>query len=306
MNSSKKRIAVTGGSGYLGSLLVAQLRSKGHRVLNLDVNISNDIDDRLLNIQDENSVRAIFEREQFEMVFHLAAKKSIPESFQNPNLYTEVNLQGTKNIGSACLATGVRHLVFASSAAVYGDVKNSPVSESTLLTSENPYAESKIGAESYLLANNGNGSLQIDIMRIFNVVGSHKYFKPKDFGNLFFALEKAVQNDLPFALYNNSMQTPDGSCVRDYISVQQVVRFAISLLEVPSLGQNRIFNVCNGVGFSVLEVIEEFRRKYGKEIEIDTTKSRLGDLPIIVGDPMSAMKQLDFKVETRLQSILFG
>lgn len=304
--TSPQRIAVTGGSGYLGSLLVAQLRSNGHKVFNLDSRISNSENDHSMDIQDENSVREIFARERFETVFHFAAKKSIPESFENPSLYREVNLQGTKNIGSASLSTGVKKLIFASSAAVYGNVKNSPVSETTPLRSENPYAESKILAENYLLENNGNGSLQIDIIRIFNVVGSHEYFKPTEFGNLYFALDRAMRNNISFALYNNSMQTPDGTCVRDYISVRQVAQFALSLLDMPSLGQNRIFNACNGIGFSVREVIDEFRRQYNKEVEVDTTQSRLGDIPTIVGDPTRAKQQLGFSVKTSLASILFG
>ena len=281
---------VTGGAGYIGSHLVTELQSHGERVIVLD-DLSSGSRKRLRentlfvkgDINDSSVLDKIFSENKIAGVIHLAAKKSVSESFTNANDYHKVNVEGTKNVIALCKKYHVKKLIFSSTAAVYGsEMQEGGLLEDSQTNPKSPYGESKLKAE-FQVKNFGNVlANSYIIFRFFNVIGSASPLLTESDGlNIWPAIQRSLQTGSTFTIFGDRYPTRDGTCIRDYIHVQDIVQahlLAINLLSKEQLTQETI-NLGSGKGYTVLEVLRAFEETVGRKIPYEFGNPREGDLP---------------------------
>jgi|688.fasta_scaffold316619_2 UDP-glucose 4-epimerase len=306
---------ITGGLGYIGSHLALELSSnKDHEVTIID-DLSNGFSQRniqeldffKIDITDDAKVDKLFQLKKFDAVFHLAAKKSVEDSMSDPEGYFKTNVKGTENLLRNSKATGVKHFVFASTCAVYGELltSNSNVDEDARLEPANVYGESKLLAEEAV--KEYDGDFQIYIFRFFNVIGSqHKVLMDAESGSLLSNLIHAAITRGPFTIFGTDYPTRDGTCIRDYIDVRDVSRALASSIHWsnPNKIHNRIFNLGTDHGTTVLEMVNEFSRQFGSEIQVKLDTRRPGDIPIIMSDTSKIKREMNFSSVYSLQDSL--
>ena len=281
---------VTGGAGYIGSHLVTELQSHGERVIVLD-NLSSGSRKRLRentlfvngDINDSSVLDKIFSENKIAGVIHLAAKKSVSESFTNANDYHKVNVEGTKNVIELCKKYHVKKFIFSSTAAVYGsEMQEGGLLEDSQTNPKSPYGESKLKAE-FQVKNFGSVlANSYIIFRFFNVIGSASPLLTESDGlNIWPAIQRSLQTGSTFTIFGDRYPTRDGTCIRDYIHVQDIVQahlLAINLLSKEQLTQETI-NLGSGKGYTVLEVLRAFEETVGRKIPYEFGNPREGDLP---------------------------
>jgi UDP-glucose 4-epimerase len=307
---------VIGGAGYLGSHLVSLLMEQGHKVYLLD-NYSGHI--RNVHGLNENEFFGdITQKESFQVlknslsidgVFHLAAKKSVVESILQPDIYESVNIDGTSNVLNFCLEYGIRNIVFTSSAAVYGayDSKVS-ISEYDPANPINPYGKSKLDAENVIAQAVKDGEISAICLRVFNMIGSQKkeYMDGKG-ENVLPAIFRSLQSDIEFFINGNSHDTADGTCVRDFVNVDDVAKshmLAMKYLETGNKGEFEIINICSGKGTSVLELIGMINLISAQKVSWAYTNKRAGDPASVIGNPKKAMNILGWQAEIETKESL--
>jgi len=300
---------VTGGAGYIGSHVVKELQKSGYRVVALD-DLSTGKSSRLPSetvfyqgdILDSDLLAHIFENQKIQGVIHLAGKKSVAESIVNPSKYFEINSLGTEILIDMALSFNVTNFIFSSTAAVYGqedlrikfnvESKTNPAS---------PYGLSKLLAERLLIAHLSNRKLNLIILRYFNVTGFHDLgMFDLESENLFALVRKSVYTDYALKVYGLDYPTPDGSCVRDYVHVEDVARVhnkCIDFLSRKTIGGLEIFNIGSGNGYSVLEVISEIETRLGTKIKWSGAERRPGDAPHVVCDIQETIQKLNWRPE---------
>jgi UDP-glucose 4-epimerase len=285
---------ITGGAGYIGSHVVKILSGSDINCIVFDdlstgnrSRVPKNVELIVGSITDNSSVLNVFKRNLIEGVIHLAGKKSVAESFQKQSLYHEVNVNGTKNILDACNIYSVKKVIFSSTAAVYapssqGDLLN----EDSPLQPNNPYGDSKMISEQILKDFSESENNNVVVFRYFNVVGASNAVLAETEGlNLLPALRKSIITKEPFKVYGKNFPTLDGTCIRDYIHVEDVARahlLAIKKLGSKSFQEFSVYNLGRGEGISVLQVIGKIERLLGQPIKIEFTKQRSGDMPITV------------------------
>ncbi|RMH80607.1 MAG: UDP-glucose 4-epimerase GalE [Acidobacteria bacterium] len=315
------RLLITGGAGYIGSHMVKLLGEGGHKVLTID-NLSNghpqavlygelEIVD-LLNYKALEEVLLDFKP---EAVIHFAAKVVVPESVQKPLLYYENNFQGTINLLQAMKRSGVKYLIFSSTAAVYGIPKSVPVKEEDPKEPINPYGWSKLFSEQAIKDFSYAEGLKYAVLRYFNVAGADPEGKigqiTKNPTHLILRACKVAMGKLPYIeVFGTDYNTPDGTCIRDYIHVVDLCQAHLRALEyLLEGGESHVFNVGYGRGYSVLEVIERVKKVSGVDFEVRYGPRREGDPPIIVADNTKVKSSLgwapryddlDFIIKTAL------
>jgi UDP-glucose 4-epimerase len=291
-------ILITGGAGYIGSV-VAESLTKNNTVVILD-----DLSTGKKQLVNSNAIfvngsilnkkllNNIFSKYQFDIVIHLAAKTVVPESVLKPKLYMHVNVDGTKNILSCMHKYGCEKIIFSSSAAVYGEPKSIPIKESAPKKPCNPYGTSKLQAEHLIL----NSHLKYCILRFFNVAGaSHslKYGMTKDKPTLLVAaVNKMLISGKRPIIFGNQYKTKDGTCIRDYIHVEDLstaCQLCIKYLKKHSTG---IFNLGSNKGHSVLEVIKLACNINKVPLQYDIKPNRLGDPSVLLASSQLAKFQL--------------
>ncbi len=286
---------VTGGSGYIGSHLIHELESKNIEAISFDSNINlrkfsgfKSIRHVRGDINDTKFLRDTIMAYRVEGVFHLAALKSVTESLRNPIKYDLVNVGGTASVLEACKDGGVKNLVFSSSAAVYApNLGTNPINEDHELASINPYGDSKISGEKMIkdFWLEGNGSSIC--LRLFNVGGSKNSILYDSKGeNVMPKLARSFLNGTRFDVYGSDLATPDGTCVRDYVHIDDVTSAflkSMSLLEVNFGTMHGVFNVCSEIGVSVNQIITEMRDYSGLDIEVNYSEHREGDQVVVIG-----------------------
>ena len=290
---------VTGGAGYIGSHLVLRLLEEGHCVVVLD-DLSRGSKDRLSkdaifvegSILDQKLVETLLRSFQIDGVVHLAAKKSVSESLMNPSMYFDVNAEGTTKIIKACSQVGVNKIVFSSTAAVYKDLLSlERLTENSPIEPLNPYGKSKFLAENYLreTANDGVHSI---IFRYFNVVGSvSREYAEVNTPNLIPVIENAIRTKTKVEVFGLNHNTRDGSCIRDYLHVLDVVEAhiaAIDWLEFSSDWQSLTLNLGSGTGYTVLEVIKRLSEIHQIKIPWRVGLPRIGDPASVLCDSTQA------------------
>ena len=288
-----KRILVTGGAGYIGSHTVRQLLREGYDVTVVD-NLSrgyrhNVPADRLFEVDlaDSDSLVRLIRKRKCEAVIHFAAFIAVGESMRDPAMYFINNVSGSLSLLSAMVQTGVKHIVFSSTAAVYGDPESSPIREDFPIHAVNPYGESKVMVETILGWFDRIHNLTSVCLRYFNASGADpegglgEEHEPET--HLIPLIFRAVQTGKPVTVFGNDYDTPDGTCMRDYIHVNDLAQAHILALDyLMRGGASEKFNVGTGTGHTVLQTIQAVEAVTGKPVPYTVGPRRDGDPPALV------------------------
>ncbi len=290
-----KRILVTGGAGYIGSHTVRLLLEQGHEVTvvdNLSKGYRHNVPGKILNKLDICDTRALAElmrQVRCEAVIHFAAYIAVGESMREPERYFANNTGGSLSLLTAMIETGVKHVVFSSTAAVYGDPPSSPILETFPIRPVNPYGESKVMVETLLRWFDQLHGLTSVCLRYFNACGADpqarlgEEHEPET--HLIPLLLRAVMTGKPVTVFGDDYPTPDGTCVRDYIHVNDLAQAHIKALEyLFGGGASDQFNVGTSKGHSVLETIRAVEAVTGSKVPYVVGPRRDGDSPSLVAD----------------------
>lgn len=299
-----KKLLVTGGAGYIGRHVVKALGLRGFELLTYD-NLSTGQAGSVLygelvqgDLLDEKRLGAALQEFGPDAVVHLASCSVVPESGQNPLLYYINNVQGTLTLLSCMKKAGVRNLVFSSSAAVYGGGQEVPVAETAPLRPDNPYGRTKMMAELVLDDLCMAGELDYLSLRYFNAAGAdgdgELGEERKEATHLITRCVRAAAGSLEgLEIYGTDYPTPDGTCIRDYIHVEDLAQLHLIALEyLERGGSGEVFNCGYGRGSSVLEVVEAARRVTGADFVVRCCERRTGDVPVLVADNRKIREKL--------------
>jgi UDP-glucose 4-epimerase len=310
---SKQHILVTGGAGYIGSHVVKQLLEETPHSVTIIDNLStghsstietlyemlpDDEKARLSFIEQDLSdfagVENIFRSSTFDALIHFAASIVVPESVEKPLKYYMNNTVNTTNIIKMCNDYGVGKMIFSSTAAVYGDPTEIPVKETTPVGPINPYGSSKLMSEQVIQdAAAANPGFDYVILRYFNVAGADiKNRIGQSFPNATHLIKVAAQTVTgqrdKMYIFGEDYDTPDGTCIRDYIHVDDLASAhlsALDYLDAPGTNEEKnIFNVGYGHGFSVKEVIETMKKVSGVDFAVEKGPRRAGDSAVLISD----------------------
>ena len=296
------RVLVVGGAGYIGSVVAARLLQEGHEVAVLD-DLSTGHRDAVPegaafhpgSTQDGDALRAALRGR--EAVLHFAARSVVPESNRVPELYWSNNLCGTLALLSAMRELGVRRLVFSSTAAVYGEPQRLPIDEEHPTSPTSPYGNTKLAADLLIRDEAQAHQLAAVSLRYFNVAGAvlglgERHHPESHLIPLL--LEAALGKREGLTVYGTDYPTPDGTCVRDYIHVDDLAAAHLLSLEATGSGAggHRVYNLGNGRGFTVLEVVEAARRVSGVPIDVRLGPRRPGDPAALVASSERARQEL--------------
>jgi UDP-glucose 4-epimerase len=320
-----KTILVTGGAGYIGSHACIELLEAGYKVVVVD-NLSNSKSDSLSRVEDltgkdiqfhladlrnADAMDLLFRQEKIDAVIHFAGLKAVGESTEIPLKYYQNNVGGTANLLEAMNKHDVKDIVFSSSCTVYGAPESLPLREDFPLQAVNPYGQTKLTIE-HMLKDLAASDLDwnISILRYFNPVGAHPSGEigedPLDIpNNLMPYITKVAVGELKeLSVWGNDYDTPDGTCIRDYIHVVDLAKGHINALkkldDKPGL---MIHNLGTGQGYSVLDVIKGFENATGNNIPYRIAPRRAGDAPAVYADPALAERELGWKAELGIETM---
>lgn len=327
----KKRILVTGGTGFIGSHTAVELIENGYDVVLID-DLSNSnavIVDRIENITNvkpdfhelnlcdlDKLVKCLEQYNRIDSIIHFAASKAVGESVQKPLLYYRNNLDSLMNLIDCMETLKIRDMVFSSSCTVYGQPDYLPVNEKAVFKeAASPYGNTKQICEEILRdVANANSSLRFTALRYFNPVGAHE-------SGLIGELPNGIPNNLvPFItqtaaglrdslkVFGNDYDTHDGTAVRDYIHVVDLAKAHVKTVERLLSGKNKFsyeyFNIGTGIGYSVKDVIAAFERSTDVKLNYTFAPRRSGDVEKIYADPDFANSELDWKAEKSLEEMM--
>jgi len=318
-------ILVTGGAGYIGSHTCLELLEAGYDVIVVD-NLSNAADESLrrvakltggairfypTDVTDGAALARVFARHTIEAVVHFAGLKAVGESLARPLAYYRNNVAGTLTLCETMAAYGVKRLVFSSSATVYGVPDRVPTPEDAPLRAINPYGRTKLIAEELLRdVQAADPSWSIAILRYFNPVGAHESGRIGESpngvpNNLMPYIAQVAVGKLPeLRVFGDGYATRDGTGVRDYIHVVDLAKGHVKALEYVARGAGvEAFNLGTGRGYSVLEVVEAFRRASGKPIPYRIVEPRPGDAGEVYADPAKAKAALGWEAVRSLDQM---
>ncbi len=304
---------LTGGAGYIGGHVGRALRASGREPVVLD-DLSTGIAERAVGaplviaslLEDPDRLAGVMREHGVIGLVHLAAKKAAPESMERPLYYYEQNVSGTVNLLRAALRAGVRHVLYSSSAAVYGETVGGLVGEDHPTAPTNPYGESKLAAEWLVRRTAEAHGLSWTALRYFNVVGAaDARLADRGVSNLVPIVLRQHAAGLPVDVFGGDWPTPDGTCVRDYIHVEDLADAHISAAAGLEDGRvtGRVFNVGRGVGVSVLELIAAVGDAAGAPIPHRIVGRRRGDPPSVVADPSRIAAELGWRASRGMGDI---
>ncbi len=302
-----KKILVTGGAGFIGSNVNKQLIDAGYQTIiidNLSKGSSQGIIDGVFyqgDVGDEEILAHIFSTHKIEAVMHFAAEIDVGESVLMPVKYYTNNFAKTLVLLNSMLKFGVKYFVFSSSAAVYGLMQNQKgMRETDPCQPKSPYGQSKLMVENVLMDYERAYGLKSCSLRYFNAAGGDpdgivKNHKFKEV-NLIPRLLKSLQGEHSVTVYGTDYPTIDGTCVRDYVHVHDLGRAHISaMLKLFEGSASSCFNLGNGQGFTILQVIQALERVTGRQVKILYGGRREGDPPILLSDSAKAQAELGWK-----------
>ncbi len=300
---SKGRILVTGGAGYIGSNTTLQLLDAGYDVVVVD-NLSRGhreaVDParlRVVDLLDTEGLIRVMNEQPCQAVIHFAAFIAVGESMKLPELYFHNNTAGSLSLMTAMVKTGIRHIVFSSTAAVYGMPVHVPIPESEPYAPVNAYGESKVMVEKMLGWFDQIHGLRSICLRYFNASGADPAGRAGEDHDpethLIPLLFRAVETGKPVTLFGNDYATPDGTCIRDYIHVTDLARAHIVAVEsLVNGGESKKYNVGTGKGFSVSEVLKAVEQVTGRKVPFEFGPRREGDPPLLVADSSRLQNEL--------------
>ncbi|MBM3901722.1 MAG: UDP-glucose 4-epimerase GalE [Verrucomicrobia bacterium] len=296
------KVFVTGGAGYIGSVFVETLCDAGHEVTvfdNLSEGHRGAVDPRakfvLADLNDRNAVLAAVRDSGAKAVVHFAANALVGESMTNPSKYFRNNVAGGLNLADAAVAAGVRKFIFSSTCATYGPPDRVPMDESLPQRPINPYGESKLMFESVLRWYRELHGLEVVIFRYFNAAGASEQFGEHHRIETHLipnVLKVALGQASHVSIFGTDYPTPDGTCIRDYIHIADLAQAHMLALQ---RGKSGVFNLGNGEGFSVREVIATCERISGAKISVVEQPRRPGDPPRLVASATKAHQELGWK-----------
>ena len=318
------RVLLTGGAGYIGSHIIAELYKAGHTAVVVD-NFSNSNVDAVENVEKlvgdkipfvfadiRNVAEAVMRRFRPDLVIHLAGYKSVGESMNNPLEYYRNNLGSLMAVLYGMEKVGCKKLIFSSSATVYGEAEEMPISENSVKKPcLNPYGASKSAIEEMLFGfSAARPDYGIVMLRYFNPVGAHRSgiigenpsSEPSNLMPLI--VNTACGKREKLTIFGDDYPTPDGTCVRDYIHVVDLARGHVAALEgMRSFEGIEVFNLGTGRGVSVKEIIETFIRVNGVNVKTEIGERRKGDVAVCYCNPEKAQRMLNWKAELTLEDM---
>jgi UDP-glucose 4-epimerase len=305
------RVLVIGGAGYIGAHVAHDLISSGYEVRILD-DFSNGLESRVAGIQDIHRADVLDRKAVFaamkgvDSVIHLAAKKAVGESVENPLKYYDNNVGGILNVLAAMSAEGVKRIVFSSTAAVYAPNDKDSIVEDDPTIPLSPYGATKLLSEQIITAVGRAEHLSSISLRYFNVVGAgadHLGDNSRD--NLVPKVFQALDEGKSPEIFGDDYPTPDGTCIRDYIHVSDLSRShlaALSAIEDREL--HEVYNVGSGSGYSVQEVIGQIEQSIGRSTHAKTVGRRAGDTPKLIAGVEKIRRELGWKPERSLKEMI--
>ena len=314
------KILVTGGTGYIGSHTVVELQNQGHQVEILDNLFNSKITvlDKInqitgqapvfqkIDLLDYQKMRELFASTHFDAVIHFAGLKAVAESIEQPLRYYENNVTGTLNLLKCMAEFKVNRIIFSSSATVYGNINSGKLDESmtTGVGITNPYGETKHVIEKILESEaTSRPELSVVILRYFNPVGAHISGllgeDPNGIpNNLMPVVMRVAEGKIKeLQIYGDDYDTPDGTCIRDYIHVVDLAKGHLAALKATDTPGAKVYNLGSGKGSSVLEIIKAFEDASGKPLPHRISDRRPGDLAEIFADPSKAKRELGWQTE---------
>lgn len=288
-------VLVLGGAGYIGSHAVDQLVEKGYEVVVVD-NLQTGHEAAIRpeatfyqgDIRDKEFMREVFQNEKIEGVIHFAANSLVGESVEKPLMYFNNNVYGTQITLEVMQEFGVNHIVFSSTAATYGEPEEVPIKETTQTNPKNPYGESKLMMEKIMGWTSAASDLRYVALRYFNVAGAkadasigedhdpETHLVP-------IILQVALGQREHLSIFGDDYDTPDGTCIRDYVQVEDLIAAHILALEyLKNGGDSNVFNLGSSQGYSVKEMLEAAREVTGKEIPAVVAPRRAGDPSVLI------------------------
>lgn len=312
------KVLVTGGTGYIGSHACIELINSGFDVIVLDnlFNSSLEVINRIkkltgikvpfykVDVRDKSALQKIFEQHLIEAVFHFAGLKAVGESVEKPIDYYDNNVSGTFTLVEVMRNFNCKVIVFSSSATVYGEASILPIKEDSLLVANNPYGRSKLIIEEFLndmfVAEN---DWHIAILRYFNPIGAHKSGligeDPNDTPNNLIPYISQVANGKldKLNIFGGDYETSDGTGVRDYIHVVDLVKGHIKSLQAIANPQVLTVNLGTGNGYSVIEMVRAFEKASLRDVPFKIVGRRSGDVASCYADPTYAKEKLGWRAE---------
>lgn len=305
------RLMVTGGAGYIGSVVAALLVEAGHDVTVLDdlsTGHADAVPDGARFVEGSITEAGDLLKEGFDGVLHFAAKSLVGESVDRPGLYWSHNLGGTLALLEAMRRAGVGRIVFSSTAATYGEPESTPIPETAPTRPTNPYGASKLAVDTALSAFAGLYGLAAVSMRYFNVAGACGRFRERHAAETHLIpniLKVALGERESISVFGTDYPTADGTCVRDYVHVTDLARAHLLALDACAAGTHTVYNLGNGAGFSVREVIDVCREVTGHEIPVEVGPRRPGDPAVLVASSEKIQRELGWKPDhTSLHTIV--
>jgi UDP-glucose 4-epimerase len=298
------KVLVTGGAGYIGSVTTELLLNKGHEVVvfdSLERGHRSAIDDRAAfkqgDLRDREAICTVMQQTQPDAVMHFAAYALVGESMEDPGMYYRNNVIGGINLADAMQKADVGKIVFSSTCATYGQPDRVPITEDTLQRPENPYGESKLAFEKALRWYQDIHGIQSVFLRYFNACGATEKFGEDHVPETHLIpliLQVALGQREHISIFGDDYETPDGTCLRDYIHIVDLAQAHILALTGDHSGP---FNLGTGTGYSVKEVIDVAREITGHEIPAVNAPRRPGDPPRLVAGNKKAKTILGWNPE---------
>ncbi len=295
------KVLVTGGAGYIGSVMAAHLLEAGHEVTvfdNLSKGHSEAVPEGAQFVEGNLLNEEVLQRTLnagFDGVLHFAALSLVGESVEQPERYYRNNVCGTLNLLDAMRAARVPRLVFSSTAAVYGEPEEIPILEKAVTRPTNPYGGSKIAVDQMIGFEAAAHELAAVSLRYFNVAGASGQWGEDHHPETHLipiVLQAAAGERPSVQIYGTDYATRDGTAIRDYIHVEDLVRAHMLALDNVQAGKHQIYNLGNGAGFSVREVIETARKVTGRPIQAVDAPRRAGDPPVLIASSKKIQDEL--------------
>jgi UDP-glucose 4-epimerase len=295
------KVLVTGGAGYIGSVVVEQLIKHRHEAVVYD-NLSKGHSAAVApeaafiraDLMDRDALIRALDQHKIEAVIHMAASSLVGESVENPHLYFTNNVGAGLTLLDAMLAVGVKKIVFSSTAAVYGSPETMPITEDAPQNPTNPYGESKLAFERMLRWYDAAYQLRYASLRYFNAAGASERFGEDHDPETHLipnVLRVAAAQSGHVAIFGENYNTPDGTCVRDYIHVVDLADAHVLALDALEK-RSEIYNLGYGSGYSVAEVVEMARQVTKRWISTEAAPRRAGDPPVLIASPDKIMRDL--------------
>ena len=319
------KILVTGGTGYIGSHAVVELLEAGEEVVIVDnfSNSSPDVLDRLkeitgkkfdfyeVDLLDEEKLEQVFKENNIESVMHFAGLKAVGESVAKPIEYYHNNITGTLILLKLMKKYNCKRIVFSSSATVYGNPAELPITEDFPLSTTNPYGSTKLMIEQILQdVNVSDEKFSVAILRYFNPIGAHKSGligeRPNGIpNNVMPYIVGVAKGKYPeLTVFGNDYPTPDGTGVRDYIHVVDLAKGHLKALDrIRKEAGVKIYNLGTGNGYSVLELVQNFEKMNNIKVNNKIGPRRPGDIPACYANASKAEKELGWKAEKKIEEM---